>query len=238
MKTAAIFPALVLVINAATAQAQDADAGRLVFKKCAACHQIGDGAKNGAGPVLTGIIGRPAGSYDGFRYSKYMVAAGEAGHVWDEDSIFEYISNPTKYLRKILDNPRAKAKMHFKLKSEEDRRNVIAYLATFQTTMGEAPEAMEQMTALPSTDTPGRVCVTNGTAREYLFIVEIENARINEMLGAGMQLCADSDQGGKISVFENPDDQEGCTRIMAPNKSDTLVRYMDFDRCFWGTHIE
>ncbi len=206
MKTAAIFPALVLVINAAMAQAQDADAGRLVFKKCAACHQIGDGAKNGAGPVLTGIIGRPAGSYDGFRYSKYMVAAGEAGHVWDEDSIFEYISNPTKYLRKILDNPRAKAKMRFKLKSEEDRRNVIDYLATFQTTMGEAPEAMEQMTALPSTDTPGRVCVTNGTAQEHLFIVETRNTRINEMLGAGMQLCADSAQGGKISVFENPDD--------------------------------
>jgi cytochrome c2 len=238
MKTAAILPALILVLNSAGAHAQDADAGRLVFKKCAACHQIGDGAKNGAGPVLSGIIGRPAGSYDGFRYSKYMLAAGQAGHVWDEDSIFEYISNPTKYLRKILDNPRAKAKMRFKLKSEEDRRNVIAYLATFQTATADAPEAMEQMTALPSTDTPGRVCVTNGTAEMRLFIVETDNTRINEMLGAGMQLCADSDQGGKISVFENPDDQEGCTRIMAPNKSDTLVRYMEFDRCEWGTHSQ
>ncbi len=236
MKTAALLPALVLAFNAAGTHAQDADAGRLVFRKCAACHQIGDGAKNGAGPVLTGIIGRPAGSYDGFRYSKYMVAAGKAGHVWDEDSIFEYISNPTKYLRKILDNPRAKAKMRFKLKSEADRRNVIAYLATYQTTMGEAPEAMEQMTALPSTDTPGRVCVTNGAMAEHLFIVETENARISEMLKPGQQLCSDGVQGGKISVFEHPDDQEGCTRLMAPNKSDTLVRYMEFDRCEWGTH--
>ena len=238
MKPHNIFPAIAVIFCATAAQAQDAEAGRLIFKKCAACHQIGDGAKNGAGPVLTGIIGRQAGSYEGFRYSKYMVAAGEAGHVWDADSIFEYVSNPTKYLRKILDDPRAKAKMRFKLKSEEDRRNVIAYLATFQTAMTDAPEAMEQMTALPSTDTPGRVCVTNGADAEHLFIVETENARTSEMLKPGEQLCSDGDQGGKISVFEHPDDQEGCTRVMAPNKSDTLVRYMEFDRCEWGTHNE
>ena len=45
------------------AAAQDAEAGAKVFLKCKACHQIGDGAKNMVGPVLTGVVGRPAGTY-------------------------------------------------------------------------------------------------------------------------------------------------------------------------------
>jgi len=239
MKIPAILSALTVVLSVQTVAAQDIDAGRLVFKKCAVCHQIGAGAMNATGPVLSGIIGRAAGSYDGFRYSRSMQAAGVAGHVWNTESIFEYINNPTRYLRKILNDPRAKAKMGFKLKSEQDRRDVIAYLASFQVQPPPPSESIEQMTALPPTDTPGRVCVTNGAQQgEYLFIVETADARIRQMLKPGEQLCSDGNQGGKISVFEHPDDQEGCTRIMASGKSDTLVRYMEFDRCEWGTHSQ
>lgn len=45
-----------------SAMAQDAAAGEKVFIKCKACHQIGEGAKNGVGPLLNGIIGRKSGS--------------------------------------------------------------------------------------------------------------------------------------------------------------------------------
>ena len=227
-----------LVITTAPSHAQDAAAGEAIFKKCASCHQVGEGAVSKTGPVLTGIIGRPAASYVGFKYSKSMVAAGESGHVWDEDSVFEYISNPTKYLRALLDDPRAKAKMRFKLKNEQDRRDVIAHLATFQMAEAMTDDGDAEMASLAPADTPSKMCVTNGGKVEHLFVVESGEIRTVEMLSPGAILCADTGQGGKVSVFEHPDDLEGCTQLLAPNKSNTLVSYAEFDRCEWGSHSE
>ena len=109
----------------------DAVAGKKIFKKCTACHKIGEGAKNAVGPVLTGVVGRTAGTYPDYKYGKSTKAAGEAGLVWDEDKIFDYLKDPKKFLRALLDDKKAKSKMTFKLKKEEDRLNVIAYLKTF-----------------------------------------------------------------------------------------------------------
>lgn len=228
-----------LVLLALPSFAQDAAKGEQVFKKCKACHQVGENAGNKTGPVLTGVIGRAAGSVEGFKYSKSMLAAGAAGHIWDQNSIFEYINNPTKYLRALLDDPRAKAKMRFKLKSAQDRRDVIAYLATFQMVKAMShPVVDSKAPRLALSDTPGKICVTNGSHQAHLFIVETVNQRSNQMLAPGGMLCADTDQGGKVSVFEHPDDIEGCTQLMAPHKSNTLVHYMEADRCEWGSHSQ
>jgi cytochrome c len=106
---------------AADASAQDAEAGGKVFVKCKACHQIGDNAKNMIGPVLTGVVGRPAGTYPGYKYSD---ANKNSGITWDEETLKVY-----------LKNPRARVpgtKMTFPgLSSEDDINNVIAYLKTF-----------------------------------------------------------------------------------------------------------
>ncbi len=109
----------------------DAVAGKKIFKKCSVCHKIGEGAKNAVGPVLTGVVGRTAGTFADYKYGKSTKAAGEAGLVWDEEKIFDYLQDPKKFLRALLDDKKAKSKMTFKLKKEEDRLNVIAYLKTF-----------------------------------------------------------------------------------------------------------
>lgn len=96
-------------------------AGEKVFKKCQSCHQVGDGAKNRTGPVLTGIVGAPAGQVDGFRYSKPLMSAAEDGLVWDADSLHTFLEKPQKLIKKT--------KMSFAgLKKEADRDAVIAYL--------------------------------------------------------------------------------------------------------------
>ena len=112
-------------------------------KKCSSCHQIGDEAKNRVGPVLTGVVGRTAGTYADYKYGKSIVEAGEAGLVWTEEELFEYLVNPKKYLRTKLDNKKAKSKMSFRMKKEDERANVIAYLKTFspqEEADGEASE--------------------------------------------------------------------------------------------------
>lgn len=112
--------------------AGDAEAGKTVFKKCRPCHEIGPDAKIKVGPVLTGVIGRPAGSYEGYEYGKDMMVAAGMGLVWTPELLFEYLADPRAFLRSYTANPKAKTKMVLKLKDDEDRRNVIAYLRTFE----------------------------------------------------------------------------------------------------------
>lgn len=97
----------------------DAEAGAKVFKKCMACHNIV--GKNKIGPALNGVVGKPAGSVEGFKYSKAMAAAGEAGTVWDEATLSNYLANPRKAMKGN--------KMAFVgLRKAEDQANVIAYI--------------------------------------------------------------------------------------------------------------
>ena len=117
--------------------AGDADAGKKIFNKCMACHRIGPDAKNLIGPVLTGVIGRTAGTIEGFAYSTTMRNAGAQGLVWTEDAIKAYLPDPDAFLKKFLtdkgkpDLIADKTKMTFKLAPEIDPADIIAYLATF-----------------------------------------------------------------------------------------------------------
>lgn len=141
-RTSALCAAILACAVSAPALAQEGDAanGEKVFKKCASCHNVGEGAKNKVGPALTGVIGRTAGTFEGFKYGDSIVAAGEAGLVWSAEEIFTYLEDPRKYLRAKLDDKKARSKMAFKLRKEEDRRDVIAYLATFSEPMEEGSE--------------------------------------------------------------------------------------------------
>ncbi len=78
----------------APASAQDAAAGQRVFNQCRACHTIEEGGRNGVGPNLHGIVGRPAAQREGFRYSPNMRELAEHGLVWTEENLRRYITNP------------------------------------------------------------------------------------------------------------------------------------------------
>lgn len=97
------------------------EAGAKVFKKCAACHKIGEDAKNATGPELNGLLGRTAGTVDGFKYSKVMGEAGAGGLVWNDDTLHAYLADPKGFLKGN--------KMSFAgLKSKDEIDAVIAYL--------------------------------------------------------------------------------------------------------------
>jgi cytochrome c len=101
-----------------------AAAGEKVFKKCAACHKVGEGAKHGTGPALNGIVGAAAGAAEGFKYSKPLADLAAGGLVWDAASLHAFLENPKGFAKGT--------KMSFAgLKKPEDRDAVIAYLSTF-----------------------------------------------------------------------------------------------------------
>ena len=128
---------LALLTGNQTTSAQDAAAGEIVFKKCMTCHRIGEGAKNAVGPEQNGLIGRQAGTVPGFAYSPLNKAAGEAGLIWNEDTIVAYLADPNTFLINLLKEKgkpelaKGSTKMAFKLPSEKERKDVIAYLKKF-----------------------------------------------------------------------------------------------------------
>ncbi len=97
-------------------------AGEKVWKKCKACHQVGDGAKHRVGPILTGIYGRKAGTIEGFKkYSKAMKAARDAGLVWTDATLVSFLAKPRAFMKGT--------KMAFAgLKKDEDLAAIVAFL--------------------------------------------------------------------------------------------------------------
>ena len=103
------------------AAAQSAEDGKSVFNKCRACHQIGPGARNLVGPSLNGLIGRKAGTVEGFNYSE---ANKNSGITWDEATFREYIKNPKAKI--------PNTKMVFPgLSDEKDINDLLAFLEQY-----------------------------------------------------------------------------------------------------------
>jgi cytochrome c len=101
--------------------AQDAENGADVFKKCRACHQVGETAKNAVGPALNGLFGRKSGTVEGFNYSD---ANKNAALVWDEANFAAYIRDPRAAM--------PGNKMAFAgIKDPEDVKDLTAYLKQF-----------------------------------------------------------------------------------------------------------
>ena len=95
----------------------DAAAGETVFAQCRTCHLVEEG-KNGVGPSLYGVIGREAGSIEGFNYSD---ANANSGITWTPEVMFEYLEAPREYM--------PGTRMAYPgLKNPQDRADVIAYL--------------------------------------------------------------------------------------------------------------
>jgi cytochrome c len=62
-----------------------------------------------------------------------MVEYGATGVVWGQENFVAYVQDPTDFLREVLDNRRARGKMAFQVRDEEDAVNIYAYLAQFAT---------------------------------------------------------------------------------------------------------
>jgi len=99
-------------------------AGEKAFRACRACHKVGEGAKNGTGPVLNGVVGHPAGMVDGFKYSKAMKKQADGGLVWTPEQLDAFIADPRGFLK-------GTRMAYGGMKDDDQRAALIAYLATF-----------------------------------------------------------------------------------------------------------
>ena len=124
MKIAYLAAALAVALTSTGWAEGDPAKGEKVFKKCKACHAVGEGAKNKVGPSLNGIMDAAAGQNPDFKYSANLVELAEGGLTWDEATMTAYLTKPKDVI--------PKGKMSFAgLKKEEQITDVIAYMRTF-----------------------------------------------------------------------------------------------------------
>ncbi|RKP36313.1 cytochrome c-like domain-containing protein [Dimargaris cristalligena] len=101
--------------------AGNVDNGAKLFKtRCASCHTVEEGGAHKVGPNLFQLFGRKSGTAEGYSFTAANV---KKNVTWDDETLFEYLENPKKYI--------PGTKMAFAgFKKPKERADVIAYLKT------------------------------------------------------------------------------------------------------------
>ena len=112
---------MIAALVAPSARAQDVSAGERLFKRhCGICHVAEkDSARRLQGPNLWGLIGRKAGTVEGFRYSD---ANKKSGIVWTAETLDPYLTDPREVIKGTT--------MAFVgVKKPDERKAIIEYLS-------------------------------------------------------------------------------------------------------------
>jgi nitrite reductase (NO-forming) len=182
--------------------------GRVVYRKCQACHSL-DPGRNLVGPSLAGVIGRKAGAETGYAYSPAMKASGLT---WDVATLDRYLLDPP---RTVPGN-----KMPFPgLKTENERKDVIAFLVA-QAAGGAAASPAASAPAAgaaagaPSQPAPAsyvpdiRYTLRSGIAEGRMVYIGVGgdiDGKINPDLraarGQGVQITLINGEGAEHDIF-------------------------------------
>ncbi len=96
----------------------DLERGELLSFACQACHTLREGEPHQTGPNLYGILGRTAGTQEGFEYTAALRASGI---VWSVDTIEGWLAAPNDYVP-------GTTMVFAGYADPEDRRDLVAYL--------------------------------------------------------------------------------------------------------------
>src|SRR5215475_10099049 len=209
-----------------TASGGDREQGRQVYRKCQACHSLEPG-KNGIGPTLAEIVGKRAASEPGYAYSPALRASGLT---WDVATLDQYLLDPQK---SVPGN-----KMPFPgLKTENERRDVIAYLAA---SAAAAPAATSPPAATPAPTAPPqrgsvsyipdiRYTLRSGIAEGRMVFIGIGgtiDGQVNPVLSAAegqvVQITLINGEGAEHDIVF-PEQNAKSPRITGRGSSTTLA---------------
>ena len=124
-----VLPLVAFCMISINVLAGDAEKGKKVFKKCAACHNVASGAKHKTGPNLWGIMGSKAAIQDGYKYSDWLK---ESGIEWNDEALTAWVSSK-KVKKAYFGKDVKKSKMIFGgIRKENQINDLLAYLKTLK----------------------------------------------------------------------------------------------------------
>jgi len=100
------------------AMAASATRGKLLFLRCASCHDISSSPSPKIGPNLKGVYGRKVGSLQGYAYSPALQAQS---FIWDDQTLNRWLEKPSAVAP-------GTAMAFVGLPEKADREAIIAYL--------------------------------------------------------------------------------------------------------------
>ena len=213
---------------AGAAGKQGDTAGRQIFKKCQTCHSMEPG-KTLLGPSLAGIVGRKSGADANFNYSP---ALKQAALTWDAATLDAYLMDP----QKIVPGNR----MPFPgLKTDRDRKDVIAFLATPASPAASNPKAAAPSAAAAAPQTkPGnnaayltdaKYTLRSGIAEGRMVFLGVGGAidgKVNPVLTAAegqvCRLTLINGEGAEHDIVF-PDQDAKSPRVTGKGASTTIV---------------
>lgn len=126
-------PEEVFDLGLALASADIAKGERSFISKCVTCHTIERGGANGTGPNLYNIVGAKFRHISEFNYSRALMGKDEA---WTYENLNDWLKNPSAYIRGTS--------MSFAgLRRDDERANMIAYLASMSPGAPQVPKPMQ-----------------------------------------------------------------------------------------------
>jgi cytochrome c len=96
--------------------------GKILFLRCASCHDLTTARSAKIGPNLDGVVGRQVASLDGFNYS---MALKSQNFVWDAARLDAWLKNPNTVAP-------GTAMAFAGIPEAADRQAIISYLGTRQ----------------------------------------------------------------------------------------------------------
>jgi cytochrome c len=113
---------LLLLTEINPAAADDVEAGKAAFKKCALCHTTEAGKSNKLGPTLFGVVGRKSAALGDYTYSEAMKKFDQT---WDTKTLDAYLADPRAFVSgtKMISPG---------IKDEKERQDIIGYLETLK----------------------------------------------------------------------------------------------------------
>jgi len=114
--------AMLLATGAASAAGDPANGEKLFKRSCGSCHVATQDGPKRLGPTLFGVVGRKAGTVEGFRYSE---ANKKSDVTWTPEVLDKYLVDPKKFIPGTT--------MAFAgIKKDSDRADVVSYLETLK----------------------------------------------------------------------------------------------------------
>jgi cytochrome c len=104
--------------STAIANMTSMERGRIMFKRCKACHTLDESGRHKIGPNLWGVFGQTAGAREDFNYSTAM---STSEITWDDTTMSGYLTRPSDYIP-------GNRMSYAGLRKEEDRLALIEYL--------------------------------------------------------------------------------------------------------------